>query len=628
METFEFKSEARQLLDLMIHSLYSHKEIFLRELISNASDALDKLRFEALTDKNLAPAGFDPEILLAADEGRRTLTVSDNGIGMDREELIKNLGTIAHSGTKEFAAKVKQAREASSEDRVAELIGQFGVGFYSAFMAASEITVVSRRAGHDEAWRWISAGDGQFSIEPADRDAPGTTIELKLRPADPDNELGDFTDAWTIERVVKKYSDFVTYPVRLKEKDGGWRQLNSMKAIWMRPQSEVKPEEYAEFYKHITHDWDAPFETITIRAESPFEYRALLFVPSKPPFDLYWRDLKWGLQLYVNKVRIMDQCDELLPSFLRFVRGVVESPDLSLNVSREILQQDARVRQIRKRIVKKVLETFEKIQKDEPARYATLWESFGKVLKEGVAGDPDGSDKLRDLLWFASSNDSAQPTSLKDYVGRMKDGQEAIYYITGEDRAALEKSPHLEAFFAKGYEVLYMTDPVDEIVVGHLTDYDGKKLQSVGKGTVELGTEEEKKQAEEARTEKQRAHASLLETLQKPLDEWVKEVRLSTRLKTSAVCLVGEESDLSPRLERMLREANHAAPKAKRILELNPEHPVLAKMQALHDSSADDPRLADYARLLHGQALLAEGTALPDPVDFARLVADLMVRAD
>jgi molecular chaperone HtpG len=633
-ETFEFRSEARQLLDLMIHALYSHKEIFLRELISNASDALDKLRFEALTNRDLLPAGHEPGIRLEADAQARTLTISDNGIGMDRDELIRNLGTIAHSGTKEFAAKVRQAREqaeGAGQDRMAELIGQFGVGFYSSFMAAESVEVVSRRAGTAEAWRWLSTGDGKFTLEPAERDEPGTSITLKLRPADPDNELADFTDGWTLERVVKKYSDFVTYPIRLREERDDkveWRQLNSMKALWMRPQSEVKPEEYAELYKHLTHDWEPPFETLAFRAEGTFEYRALLFLPSRPPFDLFWREQKWGLQLYVNKVRIMDQCEELLPSFLRFVKGIVESPDLSLNVSREILQQDSRVRQIRKRIVKKVIESLEKIQRDEPERYAKFWESFGRVLKEGVAGgDPEASEKLPELFWFASSHDREKLTTLKDYVGRMKDGQDAIYYATGESRATVEKSPHLEAFLARGYEVLYLTDPVDELLTNHLTEFEGKKLQSVGKGTVDLGTEEEKKQAEEARAEQQKAHASLLELIQKNLDEFVKEVRLSTRLTTSAVCLVGEEGDMSPRLERLLREVQAQAPKAKRILELNPNHPVLGKMQAIFDANPADPRLPDYTRLLYGQALLAEGSALPDPVDFARLVADLMVKA-
>jgi molecular chaperone HtpG len=632
-ETHVFKSEARELLDLMIHSLYSHKEIFLRELISNASDALDKLRYETLTDEALKGAlatGNEGEIRLEVDKDARTLTLHDSGIGMTRAEVIQNLGTIARSGTREFAQRLKEAREGAPDgNETAALIGQFGVGFYSAFMAADRVDVVTRRAGtgpDTPATRWSSTGDGTYTVADAERESHGTSVTLHLRAADAENGLPDFTQDYEIRRVVKKYSDFVTWPIRL-----GDSTLNSQKAIWTRSQSDVTPEEYAEFYKHVAHDWEAPFETMTLKAEGTFEYQALLFVPSRPPFDLYYREQKFGLQLYVNRVLIMERCEELLPDYLRFVKGVVDSPDLSLNVSREILQNDRRVGQIRKRVVKKVLDTLEKVRTEDRSRYAKFWDTFGKVLKEGLAMDPDNADKLKDLLWFQSSADATAPTSLKEYVSRIKEesGQDAIYYATGESRAVLEKSPHLEAFLAKGYEVLYLTDPVDELLVDHLTEYDGKKLQSVGKGEVELGTETEKLAAEEARKAKQAENATLLTRLQSVLEADVKEVRVSSRLTTSAACLVGDEDDMSPRLERLLKATQGVSelPRQKRILEVNADHPILARMRARFEADANDPVLTDFARLLHGQALLAEGSPLPDPSGFAHLVTELMVRA-
>ncbi|MEZ4463381.1 MAG: molecular chaperone HtpG [bacterium] len=646
VETFTFKSEARQLLDLMIHSLYSNKEIFLRELISNASDALDKLRFEALTQADLLPEATTLRVRVAADEAARTLTVEDTGIGMSRDEVVENLGTIARSGTKEFAARMSEARKAEGTD-AESLIGQFGVGFYSAFMVAEEVTVVTRRAGSDAAWIWHSTGDGTFTLTEGHRDQPGTTVKLKLRAADPENGLPDFTKGWTLRRIIKKYSDFVQYPIELRQErteverdeEGEpvagaeektvveWQTVNSMKAIWTRNPDDVTAEEYAEFYKHISHDWEAPFETMTLKAEGTFEYRALLFVPERAPFDLFYRDQKYGLQLYVNRVLIMENCQDLVPDWLRFLRGVVDSPDLSLNVSREILQQDRHVKAIRKRLVKKVLDTFAKLQAEDADRYLTIWNTYGRVLKEGST-DADFRDRLKGLYLFASSAGDAL-TTLDGYVERMKEGQDAIYYLTGESRAAVERSPHLEAFKAKGYEVLYLTEPVDEILVGHITSFKDHKLQSVGKGTVELGTEEERQAAEKAREEKTAENKDLLEQLQSTLDAWVKEVRLSTRLTTSAACLVGEEHDMSPGLERMFAQAQADVdrPRQKRILELNPDHALLGKLKVIYEENREDARLASYAKLLHGQALLAEGSSLPDPVEFGRLVADLMVRA-
>ena len=643
-ESYTFKSEAQQLLDLMIHSLYSNKEIFVRELVSNASDALDKLRFEALTDKSLRDEDVPLRIRIEVDTDTRTMTIDDNGIGMTREECIENLGTIARSGTREFAARLAEAQDAEADPE--SLIGQFGVGFYSSFMAADEVTVVSRRAGEDTATLWRSAGGGSFEVGDAERETAGTTVTLKLRDADPDNGLPDFTEEWALRGVIKRYSDFVTYPIELRtertepkldeegeEIEGAepetvveWVTVNSMKAIWTRNPAEVEDDEYTEFYKHIAHDWEPPFDRIAFSAEGAFTYTALLFIPDRPPFDLFYRDQKWGLQLYVNRVLIQERSDELLPEWLRFLRGVVDSPDLSLNVSREILQQDRRVGAIKKRVVRKVTDALGKIQSDDRERYAQFWEKYGKVLKEGVADQAFG-EKVRPLLWFASSADEEQLTSLAEYVGRMKDGQDAIYYVTGESRDAVARSPHLEAFLAKGYEVLYLTDPIDEILATHLTEFDEKPLKSVGKGEVELGTEEEKKEAEEARAEKQAAHESLLGALKAALEDHVKEVRLSSRLTESAACLVGEEHDLSPQLQRLLKQHNQDAPDTKRILEINPDHAILGKLQTVFDADAESAQIAEYARLLHGQALLAEGSPVPDPVAFGQLVVDLMVRA-
>ncbi len=642
VEAYEFKSEAQQLLDLMIHSIYSNKEIFLRELISNASDALDKLRFERLTDDTLT--ADDPDTPLGvrvwADPEARTLTVEDNGIGMSRDEAIRNLGTIAHSGTKEFVGKLKDAQ---SSENAEHLIGQFGVGFYASFMVADEVTVVTRRAGEATATRWHSRGDGQFDVDTAERATRGTTVTLHLRPVDEDNGMGDYTKEWTLKGIIKKYNDFVTYPIELRTErteverdDEGkpvegaepktvveWTVANSQKAIWVRDPKDVTEDEYTEFYKHIAHDWEAPFETITLKAEGTFEYRALLFIPARAPFDLFYRDQKYGLQLYVNKVLIQERNEDVVPDWMRFLRGVVDSPDLSLNVSREMLQQDRRLKAIRKRVVRKVLDALDTMLKDDRPRYLKFWEQFGKVMKEGGT-DADFKAKVEPLLMFTSSTQD-EVTTLAEYIERMQDGQDAIYYITGESEDAVKHSPHLEAFAAKNYEVLYLTDPIDEILVGHLTEFNDIPLKSVGKGEVELGTEDEKKAAEEAREQKQAEHKDLLEKLGGLLSDHVKEVRFSSRLTTSAVCLVGGEHDLSPGLEKLLKQANQAAPGSKRILEVNPDHAVVTTLKGLFEANADDPKLGDYAQLLYGQALIAEGTAPPEPAEFARLIANLMV---
>lgn len=633
-EKFEFKSEARQLLELMIHSVYSNKEVFLRELISNSSDALDRRRVEAITDKSLLEEGHELEIRIEPDKEARLLHIKDSGIGMSREEVIKNLGTIARSGTKEFVQNLEQ----KEGDQSAELIGQFGVGFYSAFMVAEEVTVVTRRAGEDKATRWTSTGDGSYTVEDAEQEDFGTTVSLLLRDADPDNALPDFTDNFVLRSTIKKHSDFVTHPIKLrteetKEEEGkeveitvGWPTVNSMKAIWTRPSSDVTEEEYEEFYKHISHDWASPLDRVSFKAEGTFEYQALLFVPENPPMDMFYRDAKYGLQLYVNRVLIQERCEELVPTYLRFLKGVVDSPDLSLNVSREMLQQDRRLTQIRKRIVKKVLDSLKYIQKNDAEKYAKFWAAFGKVLKEGIVQEQDQKDALRELLMFPSSNDDEKLTSLDAYIERMKEDQDTIYYVTGESRKAVEKSPHLESLAARGYEVLFLIDPVDELVGENITEYKEKKLQSVSKGEVNLGSEEEQKEAEEKRKEAEKSHESLLKTIQDMLTEELKEVRMSSRLTSSAACLVGSENDISPQLERLLEQAGQKPPKQKRILELNPEHNLLGRMNALHIAD-DKEKLSAYAQIVYGQALLAEGSALPDPVRFNQLVTEVLVEA-
>ena len=643
-QTYDFQAETRQLLDIVIHSLYSNKEIFLRELISNASDALDRLRFEALSDESLMGDDDHLHIRLDTNSDARTLTISDNGIGMSRDEVIENIGTIAKSGTREL---MKQLKENPNPEATAELIGQFGVGFYSAFMAADNVTLITRRAGQDSAVRWQSEGDGSYTLEDAERDGRGTTIILHLKPTDEENGLADFTSFHTLQDVVKKHSDFVAYPIltkhsreeAVKDEEGNpiegktetiveEKTLNSQEPIWTRPSDQVTDEEYAEFYRHISRDWNSPLDTLSLRAEGRIEYRSLLFFPEKAPFDLFYRDQQWGLRLYVRRVLIMDACEELLPVYLRFVRGIVDSSDLPLNISREMVQQDRHISQMRKWLTKKVLDHLAKLKSDEHEKYMTLWSQFGRVLKEGVSSDFENRDKLLPLLYFQSSHDAEKLTSLDEYIERMKEGQDEIYYLTGDSRAAIESSPHLEAFTEKGYEVLYLSDPVDELLAQSVFEYQDKKLKSVGKGSVELGTEEEKKEAEKELEEKNKAHGDLMGRLQKSLDDHVKEVRLSTRLTTSPVCLVADEFDMSPHLEKLLRQTEGAEgmPSQKRIMEINPKHELLEKLQTRFDADADDGVLDEYAQLLLGYGLLAEGSDLPDPAAFNQLVAKLMLQ--
>ncbi|MFI7505466.1 molecular chaperone HtpG [Micromonospora aurantiaca] len=624
VETLEFQAEARQLLQLMVHSIYSNKDVFLRELISNASDALDKLRLESLVDKELSADTSDLHIEIEVDKDARTLTVRDNGIGMNRDEVVGLIGTIAKSGTAELLRKLRESADAAASQ---DLIGQFGVGFYATFMVADRVTLLTRRAGQSGGTRWESVGEGTYSIEEVEDAPQGTSVTLHLKPVDTDDNLHDYTAEWTIREIVKRYSDFISWPIRMTVdkpgEDGATTReeqtLNSMKALWARSRDEVDEAEYKEFYRHVAHDWADPLETIHMRGEGTFEYEALLFLPSHAPLDLFSPQGRRGVQLYVKRVFIMDDCDALMPNYLRFVKGVVDAHDLSLNISREILQQDRQIRAVRRRLVKKVLATLKDMSAES---YRAFWTEFGAVVKEGLLEDPDNTETLLELVRTASTHDPAEPTTLRDYVERMKDGQTEIYYATGENRATIENSPHLEAFRAKGYEVLILTDPVDEVWVERVGAYDGKTLRSVAKGQVDLETEEEKEKAEAERQE----YADLLTFLGGALADSVKEVRLSTRLTTSPACVVGDAHDMTPTLEKMYRAMGQEVPRVKRILELNPAHPLVTGLRKAHGEGGDTAALTETAELLYGMALLAEGGELADPARFTRILADRLAR--
>ncbi len=616
VETLEFQSEARQLLQLVIHSIYSNKDTFLRELISNASDALDRLRLEGFRDKELEVDTSDLHILIEVDRERRTLTVRDNGIGMARDEVVGLIGTIARSGTGEFLRQLKQARDAAVSQ---DLIGQFGIGFYASFMVADKVTLVTRRAGSSEGTRWESSGESSYTIEPVEDAPAGTAVTLHLKPEDTEEHLYDYTSAAKITEIVKRYSDFITWPVRLAKEDGAEPEvINSRKALWARPHGEVTETEYAEFYKHVAHDWADPLETIRVQAEGTFEYQALLFIPSRAPLDLFMRERKRGVQLYVKRVFIMDDCAELMPEYLRFVKGVVDAQDLSLNVSREILQRDRHIQLMRRRLVKKVLGTVKTMMTGKPESYATFWREFGRAVKEGLLDDADNRDAILEIASFDSTHDAEQPTTLAQYVERMAEGQEHIYYLTGESRTAIENSPHLEAFRDKGFEVLVLTDPIDEMWVDLGFGFGGKQFQSIAKGQVDLDTDADKSAAEQ----RQQDFADLLSWMSTVLADSVKEVRLSSRLTTSPACIVGDTYDLSPTLEKMYRSMGQELPQVKRILEVNPTHPLVTGLHTAHREREDHADLADTAELLYGMALLAEGGELPDPTRFIRLLAD------
>ena len=639
VEKHEFQAEVKQLLDLMIHSLYSNKEVFLRELISNASDAIDKVRFEGVTKSELLPSD-EFAIELVADPEKRTLSIQDNGIGMNREDVVSHLGTLAKSGTGEFLEKLKSA---GGKGDAPELIGQFGVGFYAAFMAADEISVLTRKAGETQAVLWKSDGGGSYSIEDAERDGAGTTVTLSLKPSDAEDGLADFTDEWVVRQTVKKYSDFVAYPIRLEvvrppkedaeegeeEKETSNEPLNSMKAIWTRPESDVSDDEYKEFYKHISHDFQDPLLRVASKMEGNFEAKSLLFVPSVAPFDLYHREMSHrGIQLYVRRVFIMDECRDLVPEYLRFVRGVVDAEDVTLNVSREMLQQDRQIQAIRKYLVKKVLESLKGLRKDDEEKYLKFWGEFGPVLKEGLLIFDEKKDRILDLVLARSTNDDAKLTSLDEYVERMGEGQEDIYYMVGNSIGALANSPHLEAFKEKGIEVLLFADPVDEVWLQQMPpEFKGKSFKSAGRGAVDLEEKADESEDEKEKEPENESFNDFLSALGAALEGSAAKVRLSKRLKSSPACLVLEEGQLSPQLEAMLRQAGQDVPETHPVMEINPDHALVQKLQEIFEVDAKDPRIATYAELLFGQAQLAEGGQIADPAAFSRKLADIMLEA-
>jgi len=629
-ETFEFQVEARQLLQLMIHSIYSNKDVFLRELVSNASDALDKVRLAALRDDSLDVDVSDLHIELEVDTDARTLTVRDNGIGMSYDEVGKLIGTIANSGTAEF---LRELRKAKDETGAEGLIGQFGVGFYSAFMVADEVTLLTRHAGEPKGTRWTSRGEGTYTLAEADDVPQGTSVTLHLKSADPENQLHDYTSEWKIKEVVKRYSDFITWPVRLvgrqNAEDGEPAEpetLNSMKALWARSRDEVSEDEYHELYKHISHDWREPLETVPLQAEGTFEYQALLFVPSHAPQDLFTQDFKRGVQLYVKRVFIMDDCEALLPPYLRFVKGVVDAQDLSLNVSREILQQDRHIRMMQRRLTKKVLSSIKSMQANDTDRYTTFWREFGAVLKEGLLTDSDNRDAVLAVSSFATTHGEDQTVTLGQYVERMRDGQENIYYITGESRQSIDNSPHMEAFRERGIEVLLLTDPVDEVWVDAVGEFEGKRLQSIAKGEIDLGAQGDEK-SETEREQQAEEFADLLGWVKEQLDEDVKEVRLSSRLTVSPACVVADAHDMTPALENMYRAMGQEVPRTKRILELNPGHGLVKGLNQAYKEREDHSGLVETAELLHTLAILAEGGRPIDPAHFVKVVADRLERS-
>lgn len=625
-QQFAFQAEVQRLLDLVIHSLYTDKEIFLRELVSNASDAIDRLRFEALTRPELQPEGYEPLIRLVPDKEGRTLTIEDNGIGMTRDEVVQNIGTIARSGTREALEQIRE----TGGDGVQQLIGQFGVGFYSSFMVAERVELVTRKAGTDEAVRWTSSGDGSFTVAEGERAQPGTTITLHLKAVDSENGIEDYTDRWVLSRIIRQHADFITYPIVLPaekpeevpegETPEPEKPLNSMKPIWARPPSEVTAEEYADFYKQISHDWSEPLETVHTRAEGLVEYQAVLFIPSRGAMDLYYPGFKPNLRLYVKRMLVRENSEELLPRWMRWVRGAVDSPDLPLNVSREMLQSDRHVKQIRRALTKKVLDTLRKMLESDRAKYEAFWRELGRAVKEGVDSDYENRDALLGLLLFNSSRDADSVGTLKEYVERMPEGQKDIWYLTGTSREQIENSPALEAFRDRGWEVLYLTDPVDELVVQSVTEYEGKRLRSAGKGAVELDEGEKK----EAGDEQKKEFEPFLEAIRKRLDTWVKEVRLSGRLTKSPAVLVVSEHDYSPQLERLLAQGRGEGFRQRRILELNAGHPLVQRLRARFEANAQDSVVGDYGELLLGWSLLAEGSEPHDPVRFTQLVAGLM----
>lgn len=647
-EQHEFQAETRQLLDLMIHSIYTNREIFLRELISNASDAIDKLHFESLTNTDITGGDTSYEIFLVPDKESKTLSISDNGIGMNREELIENIGTIAKSGTKAFLETLKKAKESGEDVTDKDMIGQFGVGFYSAFMVADKVTILTKKAGEDKAYRWESAADGSYTIEEAEKDKRGTTITISLKKEFTEGGEEDFTDTYKIESLVKKYSDYVRYPIKMnitteetpRDKDGKeiegaekvkkteLRTLNSMQPLWTKNKSDIKKEEYDEFFKHQFHEWEAPMEVFHTKAEGTVEYTALLEIPAHAPFNLYQQDYEPGVQLYSRHVFIMDKCKDLLPDYLRFMKGLVDSPDLSLNISRELLQQSRELKAIGRALEKNILKSLARKLKNSREDYEKFWNEYGKSLKIGVYNSMysggDTVDKLKDLLLFMSSKDG-KLTTLKEYVERMPESQKKIFYATAKDKETIENLPQMETLRDKGIEVLYLLDPVDEFAIETLRNYDEKPFHSISRGDLGLDdaeSQEVKKETEEIGKE----NGALMKDIKEVLGDKVADVKVSSRLKTSAVCLVADEAGPSLSMEQTFSEMKNPLFKAQRILEINPHHELFARLQELHKAGKETPEFKDYCDLLYTQALLIEGILPENPVDFANKVAKLMTK--
>jgi len=629
-ETLGFQAEVKQLLQLMIHSLYSNKEIFLRELISNASDAADKLRFEAINNDALYGNDHELKIKVSFDKAARTITISDNGIGLSRDEAIAHLGTIAKSGTKEFFGKLS-----GDQQKDAALIGQFGVGFYSGFIVADKITVESRRAGLEakDGVRWESAGEGDYSIEQIEKTSRGTDIILHLREGE-----DELLSSWKLKSIIRKYSDHISLPIQMQKEE--WDEekkemalkdeqetINQASALWARSKSDITPEQYDEFYKHVSHDFQSPLTYTHNRVEGRSEYTQLLYIPAKAPFDLWDRNKRGGIKLYVKRVFIMDDAEQLMPTYLRFVKGVIDSADLPLNVSREILQESRDVKAIREGSTKRVLGMLEELanaeEQEKKDKYATFWTEFGQVLKEGIGEDAANKDRLAKLLRFASTNgdSDAQNVSLEDYVGRMKEGQDKIYYVTADNYTAAKNSPHLEIFRKKGVEVLLLTDRVDEWMLSFLTEFEGKELVSVAKGGLDLGKledEAEKKEHEETETQ----YKDLVAKMKESLADKAKDVRVTFRLTDSPACLVADEHELSGNLLRMLKAAGQNAPESKPILEINPNHPLVTRLKY---EGPDSVKFADWSHILFDQALLAEGGSLSDPASFVKRMNEMLL---
>jgi molecular chaperone HtpG len=640
-QTLEFQAEVKQLLNIVAHSLYTNKEVFLRELIANASDALDRLRLLSLTDASVLEDSPDLGIFIETDPAARTLTVSDNGIGMSYDEVVENIGTIARSGS----ARFMELYGGGADESKLDLIGRFGVGFYSVFMVADKVTLVTRRPNQEAGVMWESAGDGTYQITEVEKKERGTSVTLHLKESEPGNPDEDFLNQYTIERHVQRHCNFITYPVRMnfisegpgRDAEGeiaegeaqttiSCRTLNSIQPLWAKSQKEVGREEYRQFYRQQFHDWEEPAEVIHTRGEGAVEFTALLFIPSHAPHDLYTGGEHKGLQLYCKHVLVMNDCRELLPEYLRFVRGVVDSPDLPLNISREMLQHNSQLRIIRNHVEKKVLDAFKTTLAQDRKKYESLWAEFGKALKGGIFMDYRNTEKLQDLLVFESSGAAAgQKTTLREYVERMPEGQKIIYYAVGDSRALVERLPQTEVVRERGIEVLYFLDKVDEFLTQHLQEYAGKKLQSVSKGDLDLedaGREEQKPEPQQAE-----GHAELLEFMRKQLGDRVKDVRISKRLKTSPVCLVSGEAGYSLNMERLMREANQPIFKTTRILEVNPDHAAIRAMSRMLKGGGDESKLTGSCQVLYDQALLIENDKIEDPIKFADTVAQLIVDA-